>query len=271
MVNRPKLFAGGIEPIETGSLFQVPRGQLQETCWQAQNRSFLRSCSASANPTIGFSEPLVWSNGSNRPPFTECGYRGRSMVSAVLCQASKTFLFSPLIAPHKPESVSAPPAIRIMLAALEREAHVALFGLEEAAAAYFEETRISPIPVFWLEKIRSRAKAGAQMVASRLGWPPRVGTEINRRITKTSGFEVLRITDPTRDELVEALTITPAARTYRTGIWILTDGVSFMNWAHGTSFCGPEQSDAFRSGRRLRWSKERCDCRSYCGARVPRC
>lgn len=112
------------------------------------------------------------------------------------------------------EQCLVPPGVQVMLAALERETHVALFGLGEVADKIYERMRNPAIRVFWLEKIRSRANAGTQMVVSRLGWSMRIGRKIDRRITKTSDFEVLRIVDPTPDELVEALTITPTAQTY---------------------------------------------------------
>jgi hypothetical protein len=112
------------------------------------------------------------------------------------------------------EQCLAPPGMHVMLAALEKETHVALFGLGEVADKIYGRMRNPTVPVFWLEKFRSRAKAGMQMVASRLGRPVRIDRQINRRITKASDFEVSRIVDPAPDELVEALTITPAAPTY---------------------------------------------------------
>jgi hypothetical protein len=112
------------------------------------------------------------------------------------------------------EQCLVPPGVQVMMAAVERETHVALFGLGEVADKIYERMRNPAVPVFWLEKIRSRAKAGTQMVASRLGWSVHVGRHINKSVTKTSDFEVLRIVNPTPDELVEALTITPAAPTY---------------------------------------------------------
>jgi hypothetical protein len=107
-----------------------------------------------------------------------------------------------------------PPAVQIMLAAFEREAHVGLFGLGEVPDKIYQKIGIPAVRVFWLEKIRSRVKAGTQMVASRLGWPVGIGRQLNRRTTKAFGFEVSRIVDPAPDELAEALTITPAAQTY---------------------------------------------------------
>lgn len=107
-----------------------------------------------------------------------------------------------------------PTGVEVMLAALERETYVALFGLTDLVDKVYERMRVPSVEMFWLEKIRSRAKAGAQMVASRLGWPIRVGREISRRITKALDFEVLRIVDPAPDELVEALTVTPAVQAY---------------------------------------------------------
>jgi hypothetical protein len=112
------------------------------------------------------------------------------------------------------EQCLVPPGMQVMLAALERETHVALFGLGKVADKIYERMRNPTVQVFWLEKIRSRANAATQMVASRLGWSVRRGGQINRKITKTSDFEVLRTVDPTPDELVEALTIAPAAPTY---------------------------------------------------------
>jgi hypothetical protein len=112
------------------------------------------------------------------------------------------------------EECLVPPGVQVMLAALERETHVALFGLGEVADKIYERMRNPAVRVFWLEKIRSRANAATQVVASRLGLSVRSGRQISRRITRTSDFEVLRIVDPTDDELVEALTITPTAPTY---------------------------------------------------------
>lgn len=112
------------------------------------------------------------------------------------------------------EQCLVPPGVQVMLAALERETHVALFGLGEVADKIYERMRNPAVRVFWLEKIRSRANAATQMVASRLGLSVRSGRQISRRITRTSDFEVLRIVDPTPDELVEALTITPRAQTH---------------------------------------------------------
>jgi len=112
------------------------------------------------------------------------------------------------------EQCLVPPGVQVMLAALERETHVALFGLGEVADKIYERMRNPAVPVFWLEKVRSRANAATQMVASRLGWSVRSGRQINRRIANTCDFEVSRIVDPTPDELVEALTITPAAPAY---------------------------------------------------------
>jgi hypothetical protein len=114
----------------------------------------------------------------------------------------------------KGEQCLVPPGVQVMLAVLERETHVALFGLGEVADKIYERMRNPAVRVFWLEKIRSRANAATQMVASRLGWSVRIGRQIKRRITKASDFEVLRILGPTHDELVEALTITPGAPTY---------------------------------------------------------
>ena len=112
------------------------------------------------------------------------------------------------------EQCLVPPGVQVMLAALESETHVALFGLGEVADKIYERMRNPAVRVFWLEKIRSRANAATQMVASRLGWSVRSSRQINRGITKTHDFEVLRIVGPSHDELIEALTITPAARTY---------------------------------------------------------
>lgn len=114
----------------------------------------------------------------------------------------------------KGEQYLVPPGVQVMLAALERETHVALFGLGEVADKIYERMRNPAVRVFWLEKIRSRANAATQMVASRLGWSVRSGRQINRGITKACNLEVVRIVGPSQDELIEALTITPAARTY---------------------------------------------------------
>jgi len=107
-----------------------------------------------------------------------------------------------------------PPGLQLMLAALENEDHVALFGLADVADKIYERMRIPCVKLFWLRKIRSWMKTGLQIAVARLGWTIGNGWQVIRKTNALQGYEISRMAVPTSDELVEALTVKPSVRTY---------------------------------------------------------
>ena len=107
-----------------------------------------------------------------------------------------------------------PPGLQLMLTALEKENHVALFGLTPMADKIYERMGIPVIRLFWMQKIRSLVRAGVQMAASRLGWSTGNFQLATRRTFKLADYEVLRTGLPTSEELAEALTVKPSTKTY---------------------------------------------------------
>ena len=65
-----------------------------------------------------------------------------------------------------------------------------------------------------MQKIRSLVRAGMQRTASRLGWSTGNGQLVNRGTFRLADYEVLRVAAPTSEELAEALTVKPSAKTY---------------------------------------------------------
>src|SRR5579863_4080331 len=53
-----------------------------------------------------------------------------------------------------------PPGLQLMLAALEKENHVALFGLTPMADKIYARMGIPVLRLFWMQKIRSLVRAG---------------------------------------------------------------------------------------------------------------
>ncbi|MFZ0883291.1 MAG: hypothetical protein WAN14_07815 [Candidatus Acidiferrales bacterium] len=107
-----------------------------------------------------------------------------------------------------------PPGLRLMLAALEKEAHVAIFGLNPIADTIYERMRIPKIEVFWLQNVRSRVKAGMQIAASALGWTVRARREASRDVRPSHGHEILRTAAPTDDDLSAALSVSATTATH---------------------------------------------------------
>jgi len=107
-----------------------------------------------------------------------------------------------------------PPGLRLMLAGLETEAHVAILGLNPIPDTIYERMRIPKIEIFWLQNVRSRVKAGMQIAASALGWTVRTRREANRNVRSSHGYEISRIAAPTDEELSEALSVLSTATTY---------------------------------------------------------
>jgi hypothetical protein len=107
-----------------------------------------------------------------------------------------------------------PPGLRIMLAALEKETHVGLFGLVEVVDRIYERLRLPAVKLFWLEKICSRIQAGVQLAASRVGLKPYKATPIERQTTRAEDCEIIRIPSPHHDEIGEALSLKPQAQSY---------------------------------------------------------
>lgn len=105
-----------------------------------------------------------------------------------------------------------PPGAQLMLAALQKEKHVALFGLNQIADNIYDRMKIPVVPVYWLRKVRSRIRAGMQTVGSRLRWMPSV-RQPARCSFSFRGYEVTKIVSPADDELDEALAVAPAAQT----------------------------------------------------------
>jgi hypothetical protein len=106
-----------------------------------------------------------------------------------------------------------PPSVELILAALEDENHVALFGMTETADGIYERMRVPSLKVFWLEKIPNMLGLVAQMAATYLGRTHRNGGSAARTCTR-HGHDVSRIPFPTTDELVEVLALKPKAQTY---------------------------------------------------------
>jgi hypothetical protein len=107
-----------------------------------------------------------------------------------------------------------PPGLRIMLAALEEETHVGLFGLVEVVDQIYDRLRVPAVKLFWLEKIRSRIHAGLQLATSRVGLKPHKVAPIERQTTRAGDCEIIRIPSPHDDEISEALSLKPQAQSY---------------------------------------------------------
>ncbi|HKW74838.1 MAG TPA: hypothetical protein VJN64_04875 [Terriglobales bacterium] len=100
--------------------------------------------------------------------------------------------------------------LQLILAALAREAHVALFGLSEAADQIYQRMRVPTIPLWWLQKLRNPARIAMQMSAARLDFPPpRFPALKSDRFT--SDLETLSTPTPTDSEINAALSLRPQA------------------------------------------------------------
>lgn len=107
-----------------------------------------------------------------------------------------------------------PPGLRIMLAALEKEAHVALFGMAPVADTIYERLRVPSIKIYWMARVRSRIRAGVEYAASRVGLSLHAPRPLGRATFKFADLEIARIPDPTDDESLEALSIPAGASSF---------------------------------------------------------
>lgn len=107
-----------------------------------------------------------------------------------------------------------PPGLRIMLAALEKEAHVALFGMASVADTIYERLRVPSIKLYWMEKVRSRIRAGIEYAGSRLGLSLHAPRTLSRGAVKTADLEIARIPNPSDEEISEALSIPARASSF---------------------------------------------------------
>jgi Acetyltransferase (GNAT) domain len=107
-----------------------------------------------------------------------------------------------------------PPGLKIMFAALEKEAHVGLFGMTDVADKIYERLHVPDTKLFWLEKIRSRIKAGLQLTTSRLGMNPRISPPVGRGTSRSQDYEIARIPNPADEEIAEALSVKPSPQTH---------------------------------------------------------
>lgn len=107
-----------------------------------------------------------------------------------------------------------PPGLKIMLAALEKETYIGLFGMTPVADQIYERMHVPEIKLFWLEKIRSRIKAGIQMAASLLDVPIRKAGSVGRSTKSFEDYEIGRIAIPIGEEFEEAVSVKPREQTF---------------------------------------------------------
>lgn len=107
-----------------------------------------------------------------------------------------------------------PPGLQIMLAALEGDNHVGIFGMTDIADQIYNKMRVPRVQLFWLYNILNAVKASAQKLGSVLGRSARYKSANNNAATQELGYVVTGIESPSADEIAEALTVTPRARTY---------------------------------------------------------
>jgi hypothetical protein len=109
--------------------------------------------------------------------------------------------------------------LQLILAALAREPHVALFGLSEAADQIYQRMRVPSVPLWWLQKLRNPVRTAAQMTASRLDFPPPRLPAVNRPAFGLDHFartklEILSSTTPSDSEIESALSLRPDAEAF---------------------------------------------------------
>jgi hypothetical protein len=104
--------------------------------------------------------------------------------------------------------------LQLILAALAREAHVALFGLSEAADQIYQRMRVPTVPLWWLQKLPKPMRVVAQMAAARLDFPPP-----RFPVLKPDGFsqgdiEILSTPSPSNSEIQAALALRPETEAF---------------------------------------------------------
>lgn len=107
-----------------------------------------------------------------------------------------------------------PPGLKIIFAALEKETHVGLFGMTEIADKIYERLHVPSMKLFWLEKIRSRIKAGLQLAGARLGLSTRLRKPTARTTRRSGDYEIACLPTPAGEEIAEALSINPKLQTH---------------------------------------------------------
>lgn len=104
--------------------------------------------------------------------------------------------------------------LQLILAALAREPHVALFGLSEAADQIYQRMKVPSVPVWWLQKLRNPVRIAAQMAAARLDFPPPRFPALKPDHLTQSEFAILSTPAPSDSEINAALSLHPEAEAF---------------------------------------------------------
>jgi hypothetical protein len=109
--------------------------------------------------------------------------------------------------------------LQLILSALAREPHVALFGLSEAADQIYQRMRVPPVQLWWLQKLRNPLRIAVQMAASRLDFPPPRLPAANKAVFGLDHFarsdlEIISSSTPSDSEIESALSLRPEAEAF---------------------------------------------------------
>lgn len=112
------------------------------------------------------------------------------------------------------EKSLAPPGLQLMLGAFKDETHVAAFGTNDVAERIYDRMKVPCVEIYALQKIRKRLQTSIQMACARAGLSLTRRVPRIRKVQMVADCDVSVISNPTQDELAEALTITPTTQSY---------------------------------------------------------
>jgi hypothetical protein len=86
--------------------------------------------------------------------------------------------------------------------------------MTEIADKIYERLHVPSMKLFWLEKIRSRIKAGLQLAGARLGLSTRLRKPTARTTRRSGDYEIACLPSPAGEEIAEALSISLKLQTH---------------------------------------------------------